>query len=178
MNTPTERPSRAKAFVPFIIERINRDNGIAAALRRADNPATEYQSWEQLAAFNIALDKDYERLPYATIAAAIAKGKVQANGSTGIGRALANCYDDSANNNQAAAKLRRLLACQSAKEACRVLRPIFSLINAKSNISLDFSRLLSDLLNFHFNSERIKAQWAQDFYSYQGKADDKEEMES
>jgi CRISPR system Cascade subunit CasB len=90
-----ERPtSRAETFVNFIITRIHQDNGIAAALRRADNPGTEYQSWEQLVAFNIDLNNEGERLPHATIAAAIAKAKIQNNGNTGrtcAGKLLRGC---------------------------------------------------------------------------------------
>lgn len=164
----SQKSSRAQAFVSFIVERINKDKGAAAKLRRADNPATEYQSWEQLAAFHINLENANERLPYTTIAAAMAKAKVKYNGNLGIGRALANCYADDGGNDsdQAKAKLRRLLACDTVKEACRILRPIFSLIQAKNAGDLNFAKLLDDLLKFQWDDarQRIKAQWAQNFY--------------
>jgi len=166
MNNQTEKLKRTHAFVTFIMARIKKDKGIAAALRRADNPATEYQSWEQLAAFNIDLDKPYLRLPYATVAAAIAKTKIEQNGTAGIGRVLASCYDDGNKSDQAKAKLRRLLACDSVEEVCRVLRPIFSLVESRSKLTLDFGYLLDQLLYFHLNSQRVKAQWAQDFYHH------------
>jgi CRISPR system Cascade subunit CasB len=164
MTIEPKRDSRSEAFVTFIIERMNKDKGVAAALRRADNPATEYQSWEQLAAFNIDLDKPYQRLPFAAIAAAIAKAKIEKNGTIGIGQALASCYEDGNNSDQAKAKLRRLLACESIEEVCRILRPLFSLIEAKCKLSLDFSRLLNEITKFHYNSQKIKARWAQNFY--------------
>lgn len=156
--------NHASAFVRFVIERMQKNTGIAAAFRRADNPATEYQSWEQLAAFNIDLDKPYQRLPFATIAAAIAKAKISHNGSLSIGQAIAGCYEDGNASDQAKAKLRRLLACDSVDEACRVLRPLFGLIEARNKIPLDFARLLDELLKFHWDSQMVKSRWAQDFY--------------
>lgn len=162
--SPVETPDKANAFVHFIAKRCQQDKGLAAALRRADNPATEYQSWEVLAGFQVELDKPWRRLPYATIAAAIAKAKIEQNGSTGIGRAIASCYEDGNASEQAKAKLRRLLSSSSVKEACRILRPLFSLIESKSNLRLDFSRLLRQLLEFNWQDQKIKSQWAQDFY--------------
>ncbi len=156
--------SRSQAFVQSIIALIAKNKGVAAALKRADNPATEYQCWEYLAAFNIDLEKPWERLPFATIAAAIAKEKSAHNGSEGIGKAIAKCYDDGSQSDQAKAKLRRLVACDSVEEACRILRPLFSLIASRGNSSIDYARLLEQLLKFHWESERIKSQWAQEFY--------------
>ena len=154
------------AFVDYIINRCQANNGLRAALKRADNPATEYQSWEVLAGFQINLEHENQRLPYATIAAAIARTKVEKNGATKIGSAIARCYEDGNASDQAKAKLRRLLACDSVPEACRILRPLLRLIESKGNSVLDYASLLDDLLWFsHDDSQlRIKARWAQDFY--------------
>jgi CRISPR system Cascade subunit CasB len=162
--------SRSLAFVQFIIDLIVKNKGVAAALKRADNPATEYQSWEYLAAFSINLEKPWERLPFATVAAAIAKEKSAHNGSEGIGRAIAKCYEDGNQSDQAKAKLRRLLACDSVEEACRILRPLFSLIASRGNSSIDYARLLEQLLKFHLEKDRIKSQWAQEFYNQSQRA--------
>ena|SRR5579872_6854509 len=164
MSNHHEQVNRAQRFVAFVIERIKKDKGIAAVFRRADNPATEYQCWEQLAAFNIELEKPYERVPFAAIAAAIAKTKAEQNGAIGIGRMLASCYEEGCESNQAKTKLRRLLACDSVEEVCRILRPLFSLIESRSDKCLDFANLLNELLRFHSNSQQIKSRWAQDFY--------------
>ncbi len=173
-NEPGIKTGRSLAFVQFVIALIAKNKGVAATLKRADNPATEYQSWEYLAAFNIDLEKPWERLPFATIAAAIAKEKSAHNGSEGIGRAIAKCYDDGKESDQAKAKLRRLLACDSVEEACRILRPLFSLIASRGNSSIDYARLLDQLLKFHWESERIKSQWAQEFYKQGQKPAQKE----
>ena len=163
----TDSPrSKSLAFVDYIIHRCQVGNGLRAALTRADNPATEYQSWEALAGFHINLEYENQRLPHTTIAAAIARAKVEQNGTVRIGQAIARCYEDGNASDQAKAKLRRLLACDSVPEACRILRPLFSLIESRGNIVPDYASLLNDLLWFgHDESQaRIKARWAQDFY--------------
>lgn len=168
--------SKSLAFVDYIISRCQASNGIRAALKRADNPATEYQSWEVLAGFHINLEYENQRLPYATIAAAIARKSPANNGVAKIGQAIARCYEDGNASDQAKAKLRRLLACETTAEACRILRPLFSLIEAKGNVALDYASLLDDLLWFsHEESQnRIKARWAQGFYgkSSEGEKDE------
>lgn len=159
-------PRRSQAFVDYIINRCEADNGLRAALKRADNPATEYQSWEVLAGFSVNLEHDNQRLPHATIAAAIARSKISENGTTNIGQAIARCYEEGNASDQAKAKLRRLLACDSVPEACRILRPLLSLIESRSNAVPDYASLLNDLLKFGYEDSqgRIKARWAQDFY--------------
>jgi len=160
------QPTWEERFVQSIIQSCKDDKGLAARLRRADNTATEYQSWETLASLGIDLEKDYQRLPFVTVAAAIAKAKAEANGKISLGRALAACYEDGRENNQAKARLRRLLACDNLTEVCRILRPLFSLINSKSGQMLDYIRLLKQLRRFVFEDARlqVKAQWAQEFY--------------
>ncbi len=153
------------AYVNYIISRC-KNNGIRAALKRADNPVTEYQSWEVLAGFQINLAFENQRLPYATIGAAIARAKIESNGTAKIGYAIARCYDDGNASDQAKAKLRRLLACDSVPEACRILRPLLELIEARGHTSVDYAALLNDLLWFSNDDSQmcIKARWAQDFY--------------
>ena len=166
MSIENKNRNKSTAFVDYIIERSNNDKAIAAALRRADNPDTEYQSWEILAGFHVDLEKPWQRLPYATVAAAIAKAKIEHNGSRGIGWGIASCYDEGNQSDQAKAKLRRLLACDSVEEACRILRPILSLIASKGKVPLDYATLLAQLLKFHWQEQAVKPQWAQDFYRY------------
>lgn len=171
MNETVTKTTRGHRFVEFIIRRME-DNGNAAALRRADNPNTEYQSWDTLASFKygefeIELDKPWQRLPFTTIASAIAKAKSEQNGTVKIGQAIARCYDDGKESDQAKAKLRRLLACDSVEETCRILRPLFSLIHSKKTVSVDYATLLNDLL--YWNNQTTKSRWAEDFYHYKAK---------
>jgi CRISPR system Cascade subunit CasB len=158
-NTETLKKGLEHAFIDYILERMKNDNAFGAALRRADNPATEYQSWEYLAGW-CDIEKAWERRPYATIASAIARAKPDADGSLGIGKAIASCYEDGNKSDSAKFKLRRLLACDSAEEACVVLRPLLSLISS-NGANIGYAKLLNELLYF---GEKIKVKWAVDFY--------------
>lgn len=170
--SPPVKPSMENGFVASVIARCREDKGLAARLRRADNPATEYQSWEFLAAWNIDLEREDRRLPFATVAAAIARAKAEANGCLTLGHAIARCYEDGNQSDQAKNRLRRLLACDDLPELCRVLRPVLTLIESRVTQPLDYARLLRQLTAFGQAmrsdnvqwTQQIKAQWAQEFY--------------
>lgn len=164
----TLQATPGRAFVSYVIEKAGEDKGLAAALRRADNPATQYQSWAFLLGFHIDIEKDWKRVPYAAIAAAVARSKQQKDGSVPFMKALAQVYPEQKiedkDKGPAAARLRRLLACTSAVECCSVLRPMFALVRSKGADDIDYGGLLDDLLWFDSSQERIKARWATDFY--------------
>lgn len=151
-------------FVDAVMQRCQQDKGLAARLRRADNPATEYQSWDFLARHGVDLEKPWQRLPFMTVAASVAKAQVEHNGSLKLGQAIALCYDKGRDNDQAVAKLRRLLACQELAEVCRILRPLLTLIASRVAAPLDYVTLLGQLRRFGFYGESVKTQWAQAFY--------------
>ena len=171
-----ESVTRSQRFVETVIQRCGQDKGLAARLRRADNSATEYQSWELLASLNVDLERDYERLPFAIVAAAIAKSKTDSNGSLTLGRAIAACYEKEGNDSsQAKIRLRRLLACDDLEELIQILRPLLSLIQSKVSQPLDYVQLLNQLRFFSSNSQSSKARWAQEFYGKPVTAENKEE---
>jgi len=169
--TPDNWESR---FVTTVFKCCAENKGLAARLRRADNPALEYQSWDFIASLGVDLEKDFMRIPFVTVAAAIAKSKDEKNGTLYLGRAIAQCYDDGRDSDQAKARLRRLLACNDIDELSRILRALFSLIQSKVSQPLDYIRLLRQLRLFSKNTQSIKAQWAQDFYGRSQIVEDKE----
>lgn len=159
-----DKRTRGERFVGYAMQRIHKDNGFAARLRRADNPATEYQSWETLADFGVDLEKEWERMPFCLVGAALAKAKPECEGGMSLGAAIAACYDDGSQSDQARARLRRLLACTTTKEVCQILRPLLTLI-ASRGVRLDFGQLLDQLLWYSgAGQERIRSRWAQEFY--------------
>jgi CRISPR system Cascade subunit CasB len=155
---------KAEGFITYIIARMYsggiQDRGVCAVLKRADNPSTEYQAWEYLAPF-VRLE-DPERQAFALIASAIAKNELTQDGHCGIGRAIARCYDEGRDSEQAKNKLRRLLACSDRDELYRILRPILSLIRTKCSDTLHYGGLLRDLITF--SPAKTLARWASDFY--------------
>jgi len=159
VSTEVSGKSREQAFVDYVLRRMADDSAFRAALRRADNPATEYQAWEHLVAW-CDIAQEVERRPYATIASAIARAEPKKDGSLGIGEAIAACYEDGNASDSAKSKLRRLLACTTREEASIVLRPLLSLI-ASHEVRLGYGQLLGELTHF---GDRVKARWAVNFY--------------
>jgi len=165
-NKTAIRENRGQKFVAFVIDRIGKDSAFRASLSRADNPDTEYQSWEYITNWCDDLKNEWELKPFAVIAAAISRTKPKADGNLGVGSAIAQCYEKGNKSDQAKAKLRRLLSCDSAKEACVTLRPLLNLISSRG-VRLCYSRLLNDLLYFG-EGEKAKIRWATDFYGRRG----------
>jgi CRISPR system Cascade subunit CasB len=164
MELANKNESKSVAFVKFVINCIENEKGATAALCRADNPSMAYQSWEYLARFSVDLTQPSQRLPFGLIAAAIAKGKIHQDGSLGIGEAIALCYSDGKQSDQAKAKLRRLLSCDTVSEVCLVLRLLLGLIEAKCKEKPNYARLLGEILHFESDGQHIKSKWAQNFY--------------
>lgn len=163
--------THSEAFVGHLFQRCAQDKGFAARLRRADNPATEFQSWDTLAAFGVNLEHAAERQPFALVAAAVARCQKPANGSLSLGKAIAQCYDDGNQSDQAKARLRRLLACDQVEELCRIMRPLLSLIQSRVAQPLDYARLLGELRWFDRSAQQTKARWAQQFYGKTAETD-------
>lgn len=160
----TQSTNRRSAFVDYLFQRCQKDKGFAARMRRGDNPATEYQCWETLAAFGVNLEYANDRLPFALIAAAVARSDQTENGDLRIGQAIACAFKEGNQSEQAKARLRRLLACEDTEEVCRILRPLLRLIQSRITQPLDYAALLEDLCWFHKSSSQKKARWAEQFY--------------
>jgi CRISPR system Cascade subunit CasB len=168
---PKAAESHEERFVSAVFAVKQADKGMTARLRRADNPSTEYQSWEFLARFGVNLEKDWERLPYAAVAAAICKGDQEHNGAAGLGKAVLSCYDGD-QDGAGKSRLLRLLACEEVTELCRVLRPLLSLVASRGKARLDYARLLRQVRWFSANPQRVRAEWAQDYYGGQPPANE------
>lgn len=159
---------RSSGFVAHVLQRAKVDTGFAARMRRADNTDTEYQAWGELAAFNVNLELDRERLPFSIVGAALCREKPEQDGKYSIGASLASCFEQTPGNpgdNPGVSRLRRILACNTIREICQVLRPMLHFVAEKSTRPLSYAGLLRDLLFFESaNGSRIKRRWAMDFF--------------
>ena len=153
-------------LIAGIFNRLKNDMAFRAALKKADNPDTEYQSWEYLADYGINLEYENVRLPYTTVLAAAARSGREADGSLSLGTSLAKAYNDDRSSPPARARLRRILACSTVQEVCVVMRPVLRFIGSKGK-PLSYGKLLKDLKYFNKNPEQIKARWAQQFFEIQ-----------
>lgn len=156
------KQTRGQRFVSWVLEKCTQEPRIAAQLRRADNPATEYYALGILCSFNVNVEQDGERLAFATVGAALCRQHSQQDGRLGLGAALRFCFETSEQGN---IRLRRLLTCESQAELCRILRPLLSLIQARG-AGLCYAALLDDLLLFKHDDrqQRVKLRWAQEYY--------------
>lgn len=159
-----EQENKEFLQIASVINRCKNDKAFSAALKKADNPDTEYQAWEYLADYEVPIDKDEKRLPYAIVFASIAKSSCGRDGKKKFGEALAAAYQDDGGkeSDSAKMKLRRLLACDNVVEVCSVLRPMLQLITSRG-VDISYTDLLKDLK--YFDSERTLAQWAQNFFN-------------
>ncbi|MCR5124453.1 MAG: type I-E CRISPR-associated protein Cse2/CasB [Treponema sp.] len=161
------------SLVQKVFLRMKNDTAFRAALKRADNPATEYKSWEYLADYKVDLDKDYIRLPYATVFAAMAKSGMENDGIYGLGQALCAAYEWKKESEPARSKLRRIIACSDVAELCSVLRSVLQFIASK-NVPVCYQQLLNDLIYFG-DGEKVKSKWAQQFYGTNSESGEEDE---
>ncbi len=157
---------RERQFVARVLEKCKKDAGFAARLRRADNPDTEYYALGDLCTLGINIEDDSERLPFDLIAASLSRDadNMHADGTTKIGTALRQCLPDE--EAEHSPRLRRLLACESMKETCQILRPMLSLIRSKG-IYLNHAALLHDIRSMRYGKDawqKTKRRWVSDFY--------------
>lgn len=156
------------SFVDHIFDMVHarQDSGFAAKMKKADNEGTEAQSWELLARWTDLENKRRTKC-FALVGAAAARTRSPMNGELGLGRALWMSLEDKTevDKSSAAARLRRILACQDSQELVRVLRSTLRFLESKE-ITLDFSRLLEELLWFdnETSHDRCRARWAMEFF--------------
>ena len=154
-----ESEANPAGFVAAVIARVKTDTAFRAVMSRADNPAFESAAWEYLIPY-CNIEKDFERIPFALVGAAIARIRPENDGKAGLGSAFRAICGKDEDREREALRFRRLIACDSSLELCRILRPVLQYLASKG-ASVSFTRLLNDLL---FWGQRTKIRWTTQFY--------------
>lgn len=152
-----------KGFVQNVISRIAKDTGFRAAMKRAWNPATEPYAWPFLIEYGkVDLQNERVRRAFGLIGSILAEKRIQSNGTQSLGSALRNCkVSVTEADERMERRLRRILACDSTLELLPILRNTLLFILQKESVSIDFGKLLWEILCF---GENIKIRWARDYY--------------
>jgi len=161
MESNPEVVSPPTAFIARSIARVKTDSACRAALRRADNPATDSYAWEYLLP-DCRLEIPAERFAYGLVAAAIARVVPEKDGVLDVGAALRNCCPGGSEDEQKTelTRLRRLLACDSVPELVAILRRVVQYLQAKG-APLSYRQLLHDIL---FWNDNTRIRWARSFF--------------
>ncbi len=156
-------------FVTAMIERVKVDTACRAALRRADNTATESRAWEYILPF-CRLEVINERKAFCLIGAAIARAVPEHDGHMSIGSALRSlCKGNKKDNGNKEkdddlstelARLRRLLACNAPSELPRLIRHVLRYLQTK-DAPVSYSQTLRDILYWN---ENTRIRWTKDFF--------------
>lgn len=187
MSKKKEFEAYCRNFVGYMLKCLKERPDIVACMKYADNPDLESRSYGVLATFNVDIEKESRRIPFALVGAAICRAKPVKNGTYNLGEALASCYFDGQPFNKndpdrpGARHMDSLLACDNILDARNVLRTLLPFIAGKAVWPLDYGELLFDLCNFgSWDQDRIKRKWARGFYCWherktEGKTENGEE---
>lgn len=166
-----ENKPNPAGFSASVISRIKNDTAFRAVMSRAANPAFESAAWEYLIPY-CSIENDFQRIPFALVASAIAGSRPEANGTDDIGTAFRKICRNQDDKDREGKRFRRLISCDSVLELCPLLRPILSYLTV-NGASLDYTKLLNDLL---FWNQKTKLRWTVNFY--QEPMPDETEVES
>ena len=161
-------------FVKAVFERKITDHRMRAAFRHALSPNQAQQAWPYLSEF-IDLTNGMRREVFQLVGSSICLDSAEQNGSLGLGEALYASWAaakgermcDVKKSNPAVSRLQRLLACRDGASLTRALRPVLSIIRSREGARLDYAKLLGQMLSFDWDPERIKAVWANEYYTLQ-----------
>lgn len=170
-----KKTSNISCFVKWVFENKEKDHKMRASFRRALSSVAENQAWPYIARFT-SLTNDSSREAFLLIGASICLDSATENGTLGVGQALFKSWistkadkmlvtnNEKVKANPAEMRLRRLLVCRDSHALCKTLKPILSVIRGKGGEMLDYEKLLAQVINFDFASEKIKSRWAEEYY--------------
>lgn len=143
------------------------DRALLAAVKSSDNPTLRFRVYPELAKCGIALN-EHSALPYIVLGASIARLGLKADGTLSLGQALRLCFKEQGPDDPGVqSRLRRVLACDSAKELCQILPSLLKLIESRlEGAALSYSELYNLIILFDLSLDRARAKLVQQFYGF------------
>ena len=129
------------------------ERGTLALLARAGDGIAHPASWAALGRWLYPFSD-----AYMTAAAAVISGFVKGGCKTGA-RSLSAAL---AATEPSGARVNRLLSCTTTEDLAIVLRPVLSYVRSKTDVPVDYVRLLADTANYDIASADIRERWARD----------------
>jgi len=163
MNASYEKNDPGRTFVERLLKLAdNNDRGRLAELRRALSPTTEHQAWPALGALAgpLAFEPN-SRLIYQTVGALFALHPMHGDiGTIGVTcRHLAQGREDAFER-----RFRRLLASDSLDDLRDQLVRIVKMAKAADK-AVDYFQLFTDMRRFRHDPQRVKVDWAREYWS-------------
>ncbi len=150
-----------KEFVDYVFRCVERDKGARASLRKADSESQEWKAWSIIYPAIENLEA-YSRPIYSMIASAIAKSRMEKDGTIKLGEAVR--VADGVENGETSKRMLRLLSVSDSEELLMVMRRLLPYLISKG-IDICFTSLLSDLKAFEYGERKqeVKARWMNDY---------------
>jgi len=163
--TAPDHDAQNASFVEAL-QKLCHDRGHRAELRRYWSERTRHYAWPVLGHLR-ALD-DERKMLLAALYATHEREGAPAHAAEGpsVGKAflqLAGGHGNAEGFDSAERHFRRLLACETFDELAGQLQRLVKRLERKG-IPLDYVRLLRDLRFWRNNAERVKTDWALDFW--------------
>lgn len=167
MSASTEKTDPGRSFVERLIELEKRnDRGRLAELRRGLSPTTEHQAWPALGA--LAGSRAFEpnrHLIYQTVGALFALHPAhKAIGNLGVTCRHLRKETNPQKEDPFDRRFRRLLACDSLEDLRDQLVRIVKMAKSADK-AVDYFQLFKDMTWFRANPQRVKVEWAREYWS-------------
>lgn len=170
MSTNTETTSYAASFMKRL-RAIRDDRGKMAALRRGLSDATQREAWPVIA----SLGADFGRIAPRMVSALYAAHPEEDSSAYSFGATCRRVATDNGREREIAesfeSRFRRLLACDFDVDVAGQLKAWIRLA-ASRGVGVNYEQLFWDLDGWKNGADRIKLQWARDFWPARREAEE------
>ena len=140
------------------------NKGFMADMRKAASTATRHYAWPMMAPFcDLKVHAQEEAFSLVGCALARSRKDVPSTGNLGASLRVMTLLDKRfpGKGGPTDGRMKRLLACRSSVEMCRLLRPVLGLVQSKG-VGVDHAKLLEDILGW---GETVRRNWAAAYYA-------------